>query len=572
MVAILTLTLLITTSNNVFLPQWLTPEESLKVDEIGRHFYPTLPPPGWVETPAEFEPVRGVFITWIYSQSSYRPIFRDIVREVGEVCKVYIIASAADTTSIKNYLISNNVPLDSINFYVWPYNSIWIRDYGPWFVRRHDNGQGIVDFIYNRPRPLDDTIPRCISYAWHIPFYSSPITHAGGNYMTDGLGTGFASTLIYQENSQYTQRQVDSLMKLYCGLDQFVVVPRINIEYTGHIDLWTKILNDTLIMVGSYAPGHSNYALLNANADSLSRCKNREGINYRIVRIPMPWSTSSAPPTYLNSLFVNNKILVPTWSLPEDDSALSVYQNALPDYDVIGINCAAMSGSGGAIHCITMQVPSSKFVHIRHYYLTNISDTINPYRIRAQIITSSNLIAESTLIYYKVNSDSLYQAVPLIAVVDSQGIYHGYIPAQSIGDTVYYYLSVKNSQEVKRNSPKSAPVHVYSFIVRPASNICEDDIFNWQFSQEYSLSYPNPTRKKINFLLNIKQTTRTKIELYNVLGRKVKCLLDEKLNKGNYNLSWDFTNDYNQKLPYGTYFYYITADQRKTTGKILYLK
>ncbi|MCX8014765.1 MAG: agmatine deiminase family protein, partial [candidate division WOR-3 bacterium] len=355
--------------------------------------------------------------------------------------------------------------------------------------------------------------------------------------------------------------------------DQFVVVPRINIEYTGHIDLWTKILNDTLIMVGAYAQGHSNYALLNANADSLSRCKNREGINYRIVRIPMPWSTSSAPPTYLNSLFVNNKVLVPTWSLPEDDSALRVYRNALPGYNVVGINCSAMSGSGGAIHCITMQVPSSKFIHIRHYYLRNVSDTTNPYRIRAQIITSSSLIPESTLIYYKVNNESSYQTIPLTAVVDSQGIYQGYIPAQSIGDTVYYYLSVKNSQDVKRTSPKSAPVHVYSFILRPASEIAEENSgVDWQYGPKLSAVYPNPTRKEIRILLNIKKSTTAKIEIFNVLGQPVKCLLNQELNKGIYNFSWNFTNDKDEKLPYGAYFYRINIDQYQNTGKILYLK
>ncbi|MDW7987423.1 MAG: agmatine deiminase family protein, partial [candidate division WOR-3 bacterium] len=317
------------------MPQWMTPEEALRVGEIGKYYIPTAPPEGWVETPAEFEPLRAVFITWIYSQSSYRPIFREIVREVSEVTRCYIIAQASDTISIKNYLVSGGVPLDSVGFYVWPYNSIWIRDYGPWFIRKYDGGEGIVDFIYNRPRPLDDTIPRCIGYRWFLPVYSSPLTHAGGNFMVDGLGTGFASNLILQENTQYTRAQIDSLMRLYCGLDQFIVVPRINIEYTGHIDLWTKILNDTLILVGAYSPGHPNYTILNQNADTLSRIKNREGITYRVARIPMPYSTSQAPPTYLNSLMVNNKVLVPTWGLSEDTVALRIYQNLLPGHEII---------------------------------------------------------------------------------------------------------------------------------------------------------------------------------------------------------------------------------------------
>jgi len=124
MLSILLISLIINTNNSDFLPQWLTPEESLRINEIGQGFIPTEPPQGWVETPAEFEPVRGVFITWVYSQSSYRPVFRDIVCEVSEVCKCYIITSSSDTTTIKSYLTSSGVPLDSIIFYTWPYNSV----------------------------------------------------------------------------------------------------------------------------------------------------------------------------------------------------------------------------------------------------------------------------------------------------------------------------------------------------------------------------------------------------------------------------------------------------------------
>ncbi len=569
MINIIFLALLINTSNSTFLPQWMTPEESLRINEIGKGFSPTNPPGGWVETPGEFEPLRGVFITWVYSQSSYRPIFREIVREVGEVCKCYIITSSSDTATIKSYLISGSVPLDSIIFYPWPYNSVWMRDYGPWFMRKQDNSEGIIDFIYNRPRPLDDTIPRCIGYNWNIPWYASPLTHAGGNFMTDGLGTGFASTLINTENSQFNQSQIDSLMRAYSGLDQFVILPRINIEYTGHIDLWTKILNDTLIMVGSYAPGHSNCALLNTNADSLSRCKNREGINYRIVRIPMPWSTSSAPPTYLNSLFVNNKVLVPTWSLPEDDSALSVYRNALPGYEIVGINCSVMSGSGGAIHCITMQIPSSKYIHIKHFPLSNTNDTINPYRVRAQIITSSNLIPESTVIAYRVNNDTQINTVQLAAVSDTQGVYNGYIPNQHMNDTIKYYIETENSQSIHRRSPNHAPTYYYSFIITSNPSISLENYSN-QFSN--LKIYPNPGHSKINFVFNIIKSRIISIEIFNSVGQIVKSLNNINMQAGKNLVQWNFTDNTNRKVTQGTYFYRISSDQKTESGKILHIK
>lgn len=271
----------------------------------------------------------------------------------------------------------------------------------------------------------------------------------------------------------------------------------------------------------------------------------------------------------MNSLFVNNKVLVPTWSLPEDDSGLAVYRNALPGYDVVGINCAAMSGSGGAIHCITMQIPSSKYLHIKHRYLTNTNDTINPYRVRTQIITSSSIIPESTFIKYRVNSDTQYNSVSLSAVNDTPGVYVGYIPVQSIGDTIYYYMTVMNSHNIIRNSPNSAPHHYYSFTVTPTPSVSEDILVNTISAFKI---YPNPSNNKISFSLKISKPGKVKIELFNSLGQKVKTLTDENLDIGVHTIQWNFLDGTNQKLPRGTYFYRILTENEYRLGKILFIE
>jgi len=508
--------LLFTQSGETILPKWMTPEEYLRIHEIGRGHKITAPPEGWVETPGEFEEMRGIFITWLYSSSTARPIFREIVREVAEICKVYIIVgSSSEQDSITNYLQTHNVPLDSIDFFTWPRNSIWIRDYGPWFMRQQDNTQGIVDFIYNRPRPLDDTIPWRIGQNWAIPVYGSPLEHPGGNFMVDGQGTGFASNLIYQENPSMTPAQIESLMLAYNGLEQFIVLPRINIEYTGHIDLWTKILNDTLVMVAEYAPGHPNYNILNDNADSIGRCKNREGFPYRIARMPLPWSLSDAPPSYLNSLIVNNKVLVPLYNQLEDDTALFIYQQLLPDHEIIGIDCTAMSNWGGAIHCITMQVPSSRYICIQHYPLTDTADTLNDYRLRARIVTSSDLSLDSTGIFYKVNSGT-FSVTPLTPVIDTPGVYDGHIPAQSLGDTIAYYILTENSDGVQRTSPNHVPPQLYSFIIAENTGV--------------------------------------------------------KLGEGHHDIPWNLCDDRGRQCAQGTYFYRVLSTRTTKVGKILLVK
>jgi len=556
----------------VFLPQEMTAEESLRVNEIGQNQLITAPPSGWAETPGEFESLHGVFVTWRYGYgSSQDVIFCNIVREVVDVSRAYIIVgSGSEQSNVSNYLTNHSVSLDSVYFMTFPSNSIWSRDYGPWFMRTEDNAEGIVDLIYNRPRPDDDTIPWRIGNAWSIPVYGSPLEHPGGNFMVDGLGTGFASTLIYEENPSYTHQEIDSLMFAYSGLEQFIVLQRINIEYTGHIDLWTKILNDTLVMVGEYASGHPNYSLLNQNADSISRCKNREGFSYRIVRMPMPYSTSDAPPTYLNSLMVDNKVLVPLWGEPEDDTALFIYSQVLPNHQIVGIDCSAMAGSGGAVHCIAMQAPSRQFIHIKHYPLPDsTNDTLNPYRVRAQVISSSTLTAESTLVFYKTNNAPTFTATPLSAVSGSLGVYAGYIPAQSPGDTVYYYLYAKNTDNIRRTSPVDVPPHLYSFLVAPGVGVVEKDVRESDFTLT---TYPNPAHRNLTFLFDLTGTMEVKIEIYNVLGQRVKLLENEVYKTGEYSIEWNLLDDKNRPLKQGIYFYSIRTDNGKKKGKVLVIR
>ncbi len=550
-----------------FLPQWMTPAESLLIHEIGKGHVITAPPGMIVETPAEYEPARGVFVTWIYGYSTYRPIFREIVRNTVMSCKAYIITSSSDTSTIKTYLTTNGVPLDSVRFYTYPYNSIWIRDYGPWFIRKQNNTEGIVDYKYNRPRPADDTIPWRIGQSWGIPVYGSPLAHPGGNFMVDGHGTGFASNLIYEENSGYTQSQIATMMYQYNGLEQFIPVKRIITEYTGHIDLWTKQLNDTLVMVGKYASGHFNDTVLNNRADSISRCVNRDGYNYRVLRIPMPWSTSDAPPTYLNSLFVNDRVLVPTWGLSEDTTAIRIYQEALPGYTIVGINCSAMSGSGGAIHCITMQVPKSQFVHIQHTPLNDTNDTLNPYRVRARIIYAGSLLAESTLVFYRVNSGSM-TALSMTAVVDTPGVYAGHIPAQSPGDTVHYYLLAKNSQSIRKTCPSYVPPQIFTFHVTGNPAAYETSAIS-PFSASVSTRI---SRDKVKFALKINEPGRIKIDIYNALGQKIIRTADQAVNRGDHVFEWAFRDDSGLKLSQGAYFYSVELNGQRFSGKVLHIK
>lgn len=65
----------------------------------------------------------------------------------------------------------------------------------------------------------------------------------------------------------------------------------------------------------------------------------------------------------------------------------------------------------------------------------------------------------------------------------------------------------------------------------------------------------NPATDNATFVFNLTESSEVNIELYNILGRKVKTVLTESLNAGDHNESVDLTD-----LSVGQYFARISID------------
>lgn len=78
---------------------------------------------------------------------------------------------------------------------------------------------------------------------------------------------------------------------------------------------------------------------------------------------------------------------------------------------------------------------------------------------------------------------------------------------------------------------------------------------------EFSLSqnYPNPFNSSTLIKYALKKDVNVLINIYNVLGQKIKTLVDEYQNAGYKSIIWDGTNDNGKAVSSGIYFYKIIA-------------
>ena len=349
------------------LPRNLTGEEQSRLHEIGINRTITDPPDSIVYTPAEFDSVTGVIFAW----EAYPTLLTDLIKEVAEDDTAWVVVdNTSEQNSVSNTLSNANVNMDRVVFQVIETNSVWIRDYGPWWIIEPENSLAIIDLVYNRPRPLDDTYPESAAGYFDINYYGLGLIEAGGNMLLDGQGSVIVSNVIFDGSQGFdptlTQDQLEQYFLDYFGVHKVIVTPHLINDGTGHIDMFVKLINDSTIIVGEYEnqsagyPG--NYDICNQVASQLANETNGAGRPFNIVRMPMPQYNNGITYTYINSLIVNNKVLVPIYGLStefaNDDSVLALYETIMPGVEAVGFDCNQIIPANGAIHCIAMKVPA----------------------------------------------------------------------------------------------------------------------------------------------------------------------------------------------------------------------
>jgi len=349
------------------LPRNLTGEEQSRLHEIGINRNTTDPPDSIVSTPAEFDSVAGVIFAW----EAYPTLLTDLIKEVAEDDTAWVVVdNSSEQNVVSNTLSNANVNMDRVVFQVIETNSVWVRDYGPWWIIEPENSRAIIDLVYNRPRPLDDTFPESAAGYFGINYYGLGLIEAGGNMLLDGQGAVIVSNVIFDGSQGFdpnlTQDQLEQYFLDYFGVHKVIVTPHLINDGTGHIDMFVKLINDTTVIVGEYenqSAGFSgNYDICNQVANQLANETNGAGRPFNIVRMPMPPYNNGITYTYINSLIVNNKVLVPIYGLStefaNDDTVLALYETIMPGVEAVGFDCNQIIPANGAIHCIAMKVPA----------------------------------------------------------------------------------------------------------------------------------------------------------------------------------------------------------------------
>ena len=102
--------------------------------------------------------------------------------------------------------------------------------------------------------------------------------------------------------------------------------------------------------------------------------------------------------------------------------------------------------------------------------------------------------------------------------------------------------------------------------------INDDPASGLPYRFELSQNHPNPFNPVTTIEYGLPQRSSVRIEIFNLLGRKVRTLVDREEAAGTYSVTWDGKSTNGQPVSTGVYFYRFQAGDYVATKKMLLLK
>jgi len=125
----------------------------------------------------------------------------------------------------------------------------------------------------------------------------------------------------------------------------------------SHIDTLARFISkDAIMYVKCKDKKDEHYLELKLMEEELEHLAQKH--NYKLIALPMSeavyFNDERLPATYANFLFVNGAVLVPTYNVDADKTALAIFEHTFPDKDIVALDCSVLIRQHGSLHCVTM--------------------------------------------------------------------------------------------------------------------------------------------------------------------------------------------------------------------------
>jgi len=276
------------------------------------------------------------------------------------------------------------VDLTRVEFFIFPTNRGWTRDFGPILVTRSSPKPqiAITRFRFNAWAKYtdwkkDDAVPPYVAKKMRLDLLPAKIDSKdfvleGGSIDVNGRGTLLTTEeclvdpKIQVRNPGFGKGEIESALQENLGVTNVLWLGRgiAGDDTHGHVDDLCRFVNPrTVVLCQETNPQDDNFRPLQENRERLETMRLEDGSKLNVVHLPMPnplfFDGQRLPASYANFYFSNACVLVPTFNDPNDQIALGILSELITDRPVIGIHAVDLVWGLGTIHCLTQQHPVS---------------------------------------------------------------------------------------------------------------------------------------------------------------------------------------------------------------------
>jgi agmatine deiminase len=327
--------------------------------------------------PAEWEPHEGTWLAWpknpdTFTKEHLAPVLKAYTKIISELCTGERVHLLVDDQRSQKEVLAVVVPNRNLAFHLIKSADVWVRDYGPIFVK--STAVAATKWIFNAwGRKYDDLLPdnetgRAIVQEAGLPSFAINKVLEGGSIDTNGRGlllTTKQCLLNGNRNPKLRVGDIEAMLHDNLGAIKVVWLEG-GIEgddTDGHIDDVARfVAHDTVVCVTDERGVGGNRESLAANLDVLKKARGTDGRSLRIEELPMParidGQNGTLPASYANFYIGNSVVLVPTFDDPNDGKALKTLGKLFPSRRVVGVDCRSLATGLGTIHCVTQQQPA----------------------------------------------------------------------------------------------------------------------------------------------------------------------------------------------------------------------
>lgn len=343
--------------------------------------------------PAEYEEHRATWLLWPTRPDNWRcdAYFgqNDTLALAALISHFEPVRIGATSAAVET--LQRSVP-PNVEVVALQYDDVWVRDTGPIIVVANGKPPIAISWKFNSwgglfsNAALDDRVAFQIAGYEQIQVIEAPLVLEGGAVISDGAGTVIVteeSIVNENRNPGVTRADVNELFRKFLNVTNVIWLPYglCHDEAGGHIDnVCAFAPKRTVLLTTTRDRTHPSYQRLRTAREILDSARDAFQRPFLVVEVPLPDQTfissteaggfsspngtivrnagSPLAASHINFYAARDAIFLPTFNSPSDRVAFEIIARAFPGRQVVPYSSREFLLGGGAIHCLTREIPA----------------------------------------------------------------------------------------------------------------------------------------------------------------------------------------------------------------------